>query len=660
MSSDYNYDSEGQFFPFFLLTIASLVTVPLTYNVLKASDELEQTGERIQSDFKPKDAEIIAAQAKRQKRKERKHKRIIAVIFGWITMAYLGYLVKQSEAERIKLWDPYDILGVSRSATEKEINKFYKKASLTFHPDKAKLDPEKNITAEFVNDRWVEMTKAYKALTDEEIRNNYLLYGNPDGKQGTSIGIALPGGWSKRGIAGFWWYGTQARTKEGILHASAGNLFREYKEDIDEEGVVSALSVGEEYKEAVKADKSAAKVESKVMASGILSEDAKQSIKGIEDPSQRKTACLLWAYLGRIDLGDPDLEKEKYSTAPTAFLLNNSLSSMTLPFQHLKPLLATYHTAQHLMQATTPNSSPILQLPHFTQDIAKRISGSKSKSPLTIQKLMSLPAEVRRNLCSGLNDAQYKEAMRIATQMPHMKLEKAFFKVIGDRVVTPGSLVLLVVKARVIPPGIPESSIPAVNPSDLEDADPKEGDIDAIKGRKKEKETQPSLAHAPYFAGDHAPRWHVFLADQRAGRIAVPPFTFSTFDKAPFNADGTPTFNVITFRCQFQAPPNVGQYPFTMHLICDSYVGFDIRSDVTLDVRDVSEADKVESEDEISEPEEDSIAGAIHLMKTGELPEQKKPKKQKVQEIDSDDDESDTDGDVSSDSETDTDTEDES
>jgi translocation protein SEC63 len=679
MSSDYNYDSEGQFFPFFLLTIASLVTVPLTYNVLKASDELEQTGERIQSDFKPKDADIIAAQAKRQKRKERKLKRNIAVIFGWMTMAYLAYLVQQSEAERIKLWDPYDILGVSRSATEKEINKFYKKASLTYHPDKAKVDESKNITAEFINDRWVEMTKAYKALTDEEIRNNYLLYGNPDGKQGTSIGIALPKWMVEEGnrwivvafyglllgvvlpyALGSWWYGTQARTKEGISHASAGSLFREYKDDIDEEGVVGALSVGDEYKEAIKADKSAAKVENKVMASGVLSEDAKQSIKAIEDPAQRKTACLLWAYLGRIDLGDPELEKEKYSTAPTAFLLNNSLSSMTLPFQHLKPLLATYHTAQHLMQATTPNSSPILQLPHFTQDIGQRISGSKSKAPLTIQKLMSLPSEVRRNLCSGLGDVQYKEAMKIATQMPHMRLEKAFFKVIGDRVVTPGSLVLLVVKARIIPPGTPESSIPPVTSSDLEDADPKEGDIDAIKGRKKEKETQPSLAHAPYFAGDHAPRWHVFLADQRAGRIAVPPFTFSTFDKAPFDADGKPTFNVITFRCQFQAPPNVGQYPFTMHLICDSYVGFDIKSDVTLDVRDVSEADKVESEDEISEPEEDSIAGAIHLMKTGELPEQKKPKKQKVQEVDSDDDESDTDGDVSSDSETDTDTEDES
>lgn len=679
MSSDYNYDAEGQFFPFFMLTIVSLVTIPLTYNVLKPSEELEQTGQRVQSDFKPKDADIIASQRRRQKRKERKIKRIIAIVFGWATMFYLAWLVYNSEAERIKMWDPYEILGVKRSATEKEINSFYRKASIKFHPDKARPDPSKNETLEFINDRWVEMTKAYKALTDEEIRNNYLMYGNPDGKQGTSIGIALPKWMVEEGnrwfvvafygillgvvlpyTLGSWWYGTQARTKERILHASAGNLFREYKEDLDEEGVVGALSVGEEYKDTVKPDTAAAKVESKVLASHALSVEAKKHLKEIEDPAQRKTACLLWAYLARIDLGDADLEKEKYSVAPTAFLLNNSLSSMTLPFMLLHPLLATYHTAQNLMQAIPPNGSPALQLPHFTPETAQKISGNKSKSPLSIQKLMSLPLSIRRSLCSSLSDSQYEQAMNVASQIPHLRLEKAFFKVIGDRVVTQGSLVQLVVKARVIPPGTPEKSIPALKPADLEDADPEEGDVDAIKGRKKDKDIQPPLAHAPYFAADHAPRWHVFLADQRAGRIAVPPFTFTAFDKAPFNADNTPTFNVITFRCQFQAPPNVGAYPFTMHLVCDSYIGLDSKSDVTLDVRDVSEADKVESEDEISEPEEDSVAGALQAMRTGQVPGESKAKRTPKQTVAAEsDDESDTDGDVSDESETDTETEDE-
>ena len=225
-SSDYNYDVEGHFFPFFMLTMVGLVTIPLTYNVLKPSTELEQTAAHVESDFKPKDEDLIQAQKKRRRRKERKFKRLVAAVFGWISMAYLAYLVYNSEQTKVKLWDPYDILGVSRSLSEKQIDKFYKRLSITYHPDKARPDPSKNETLESINDRWVEMTKAYKALTDEDIRNNYLMYGNPDGKMTTSIGIALPKWMVEEGnrwiVVGFygvllgvllpwtlgsWWYG---------------------------------------------------------------------------------------------------------------------------------------------------------------------------------------------------------------------------------------------------------------------------------------------------------------------------------------------------------------------------------------------------------------------------------------------------------------------
>ena len=114
MNSDYNYDAEGQFFPFFLFIMDALVTVPLTWNILKPSTELEQTAVKIESDFKPKDDDLIQAQRRRQRKKERKTKRIIAVVLGWATMFYLGYLVYNAEQTRVKLWDPYDILGVSR------------------------------------------------------------------------------------------------------------------------------------------------------------------------------------------------------------------------------------------------------------------------------------------------------------------------------------------------------------------------------------------------------------------------------------------------------------------------------------------------------------------------------------------------------------------
>jgi len=74
------------------------------------------------------------------------------------------------------------------------------------HPDKVKATVDNTI--EEIQNRFVELTKAYKAyvvfsdhdtldsslasLTDETIRENLEKYGHPDGRQDISMGIALP------------------------------------------------------------------------------------------------------------------------------------------------------------------------------------------------------------------------------------------------------------------------------------------------------------------------------------------------------------------------------------------------------------------------------------------------------------------------------------
>lgn len=223
---------------------------------------------------------------------------------------------------------------------------------------------------------------------------------------------------------------------------------------------------------------------------------------------------------------------------------------------------------------------------------------------------MRLPTAERKSrvVAPGLlNDVQFQKAMAVASQLPVLHVERAFFKVVGERFVTPSSLVQFVLKARFIPPG--SSKVPEVNPSDLEDVDPEEGDLAAIRkdDRSGQKPIQPPLAHAPYFARDHAPRWHVFLADSKQGKIAVPPFTFQTFDKPIIDASGKPTYNVQTMKMQFGAPPQPGSYTFVMHMICDSYIGMDTKMEVTLVVEDASKAEEVEEEDEISEPDEGEL-----------------------------------------------------
>lgn len=517
--------------------------------------------------------------------------------------------------------------------------------SLKFHPDKIRPDPAKNETLEMLNDYFVELTKAYKALTDEEIRNNYIQFGHPDGKQSFSIGIALPKFIISDGngkyvifvyavllgvllpyLVGTWWYGTQRMSKEKILIESANKLFREYDEGITEGGIIGAVSIGVEFEKVLKGEKAESglgALESRILAEGEASPLAggltlkdRTKMEDLDGGVRRKTLALLWAYLGRVELDDPALNQAKVEIAPIAHALNSGFTAIALAFGTTAPIMSSYLTAQNLTQALPPGASPLLQLPHFTPAIAKAVEGIDTKTHLTLQQYMALPETYRRRISVGkglLTESQYQTAMKVAKQLPRLQVEKAFFKVTGEKYITPGSLVSFVVKGRFIPPG--SANVPEVNELDLEDVDPDEGDLDAILGRKKkavkgqkspveEKPVQPPLAYAPYFARDYSPRWNVFLTDSKQGKIAVPPTTFTTFDKPIYDESGKPTFNMQTLKAQFQAPPQAGHYTFVMHLICDSYVGFDTKMEVTLVVEEASKAAEIEADDDISEPDE--------------------------------------------------------
>jgi translocation protein SEC63 len=122
-SNDYNYDDNGQFFPFFILTLTGLVTLPLTYNVFKKNEEIENTAPRIKSGFKPKNDDLIQAQRRAQKRKEFKTKRTVAVVLGYLVMAWMVYKIIVTKRIMPKLWDPYEILGLSRVGVVKRIGR---------------------------------------------------------------------------------------------------------------------------------------------------------------------------------------------------------------------------------------------------------------------------------------------------------------------------------------------------------------------------------------------------------------------------------------------------------------------------------------------------------------------------------------------------------
>src|SRR2546423_10681394 len=86
--------------------------------------------------------------------------------------------------------DYYEILGISRTATEQEIKSAYRRLVVKFHPDKNPGDAE-------AEDKFKEAAEAYSVLSDAEQRRRYDRFGHA----GVSSSAGA-GGWGAPGFGG--------------------------------------------------------------------------------------------------------------------------------------------------------------------------------------------------------------------------------------------------------------------------------------------------------------------------------------------------------------------------------------------------------------------------------------------------------------------------
>ena len=87
----------------------------------------------------------------------------------------------------------YDVLGVSKDASPKEVKKAYYQLAKKYHPDSNKGDKE-------TSRKFQEVSEAYECLSDDNKRKQYDAFGTSDGGGGNPFGEGFPGA----GAAGGW------------------------------------------------------------------------------------------------------------------------------------------------------------------------------------------------------------------------------------------------------------------------------------------------------------------------------------------------------------------------------------------------------------------------------------------------------------------------
>lgn len=126
----------------------------------------------------------------------------------------------------------------------------------------------------------------------------------------------------------------------------------------------------------------------------------------------------------------------------------------------------------------------------------------------------------------------------------------------------------------------------------------------------------------------------------------MPPFRFGDVPWVSHQEEEGKTSEFRKYKTQFQAPQQVGTYTLHLNFVSDTFVCGDQTVYLQLKVDDLSalDADEQGIEDDISEPDEDTLEGQMAVMRGGHV------KKSPYHGDDSDEDESTTDGDEDSDS----------
>lgn len=629
MASEYKYDEGSDTWPYFVLALLVFFMVPITARWFLRAISSGSSSKAVEGSI-PYNHESLQLANSTQIDKVRAQKRagrvfnrsLIIVVLGWALAAYI-WITYAKEVSLTGFFDPYTILDIPYTASEKDIKSRYRKLSLVYHPDKIGKDLTDKVKEE-MEAAFIQINLAYKALTDEVTKRNLELYGHPDGQQEVTHGVAIPkflveGRYSQLMIllyfvligvilpfvVGNWWSNVKATTKRGIHVDTAASFVRRL------------------------ADKNPAVVYTPYTVLDWILESAEvTALRG--DKSVQEIKDLVLSYFKRESTGS-DEELTLRVVSELLPLLTGFIEIATV-FKVPDVILAAFDLQKAVHQACTPlgKHRELLQLPYVDAKVVEAQSVKK------LGKLLTLSDEEAGKVLGISDSKKLKIALDVAKNIPFIRVLDASFKVPGEDFISPNASAHLVVKFLIKSAAL--KSCPEID--DLRFTE--EETIEDLKNPLRSNDLPPQLpaAYAPYFPGIVSNSWEGFIANQSDNKfiegtesalLRNVELTNLKLSQKEWIEGKEHVVAISTFKVKLPAPvpPTVGDFHFRLFLKNNAYFGTDVDIPVDMEVKavpidqeavkkaaglDEDDSDS-DSDLDISDPEEDSIAGALAALR---------------------------------------------